>query len=224
MQYMILSVFFPVLAGVYLLIKKERGNRKYLLVSTGAFLVITAILVVLALCLGREGMFTLFSLTERLPILFKIDEISVVFSVLAVLIFLCAGFFSFEYMKHERRKKMFFAYYVMTYGVTAGIALAGNLVTMYLCYEMLTLVTFPLVLFPMTREAKRASRRYLYYSIGGAAFAQEDQVQSYAHPTLFGTQSQVLVDGDATYQVGGQILKTKKHRIAIRCFGAEDGT
>ncbi len=99
MQYMILSVFFPVLAGVYLLIKKERGNRKYLLVSTGAFLVITAILVVLALCLGREGMFTLFSLTERLPILFKIDEISVVFSVLAVLIFLCAGFFSFEYMK-----------------------------------------------------------------------------------------------------------------------------
>ena len=66
---------------------------------------------------------------------------------------------------------MFFAYYVMTYGVTAGIALAGNLVTMYLCYEMLTLVTFPLVLFPMTKEAKRASRRYLYYSIGGAAFA-----------------------------------------------------
>jgi len=36
---------------------------------------------------------------------------------------------------------------------------------------MLTLVTFPLVLFPMTREAKEASRRYLYYSIGGAAFA-----------------------------------------------------
>ena len=38
-------------------------------------------------------------------------------------------------------------------------------------YELLTLVTFPLVLHPMTKEAMRASRKYLYYSIGGAAFA-----------------------------------------------------
>ena len=134
MQYMILSVFFPVLAGVYLLIKKERGNRKYLLVSTGAFLVITAILVVLALCLGREGMFTLFSLTERLPILFKIDEISVVFSVLAVLIFLCAGFFSFEYMKHEGMETKFFSFFMMTFGIVIGIAFSGNMVTFYLFY------------------------------------------------------------------------------------------
>ncbi len=59
----------------------------------------------------------------------------------------------------------------MTYGVTAGIAFSGNLVTMYLFYELLTLVTFPLVLHPMTKEAMRASRKYLYYSIGGAAFA-----------------------------------------------------
>lgn len=54
-----------------------------------------------------------------------------------------------------------------------------------------------------------------FAAIGGAAFAQEDQVQSYAHPTLFGSQSQVLVDGDATYQVGGQILKTK-NRLGVK--------
>lgn len=59
----------------------------------------------------------------------------------------------------------------MTYGVTAGIAMAGNMITLYLFYELLTLVTFPLVLYPMTKEAMRASRKYLYYSIGGAAFA-----------------------------------------------------
>lgn len=60
----------------------------------------------------------------------------------------------------------------MTYGVTIGIAFSGNLVTMYLFYELLTLVTFPLVLHPMTKEAMRASRKYLYYTpSGGAAFA-----------------------------------------------------
>ena len=60
---------------------------------------------------------------------------------------------------------------MMTYGVTMGIAFAGSLITLYLFYETLTLVTFPLVLHPLTREAARASRQYLYYSIGGAAFA-----------------------------------------------------
>lgn len=42
---------------------------------------------------------------------------------------------------------------------------------MYCFYEMLTLVTVPLVMHTLTREAILASRKYLYYSIGGAAFA-----------------------------------------------------
>ena len=171
MQYMILSVFFPVLAGVYLLIKKERGNRKYLLVSTGAFLVITAILVVLALCLGREGMFTLLSLTERLPILFKIDEISVVFSVLAILIFLCAGFFSFEYMKQEKWEKKYYGFYLIILGVLLALCFAGNLITFYLFFELLTLSSFPLVLHERSKEAVMSGLKYLFYSLCGAYMA-----------------------------------------------------
>ena len=74
-------------------------------------------------------------------------------------------------MRHEKRTTSFFAFYTMTYGVTLGIAMAKNLVTMYLFYELLTLVSVYLVMHPMTRKALRASRVYLYYSIGGAAFA-----------------------------------------------------
>lgn len=63
-----------------------------------------------------------------------------------------------------------------------------------------------------------------FAAIGTAAFADEAKVEAYAHPTLFGTQSQTLVDGDSTYQMGGQILKTKRKTadfsriIRIRCF------
>ena len=52
-----------------------------------------------------------------------------------------------------------------------GISLAANLLTMYFFYELLTLVTVPLVMHTLTREAILASRKYLYYSLGGAAFA-----------------------------------------------------
>ncbi|MCM1243796.1 MAG: proton-conducting membrane transporter, partial [Roseburia sp.] len=73
--------------------------------------------------------------------------------------------------KHEQREKIFFMFYTVTYGVTLGIALAEDIVTMYFFYEMLTMVTVPLVLHTLTREAVLASRTYLYYSLGGAAFA-----------------------------------------------------
>ena len=48
---------------------------------------------------------------------------------------------------------------------------AGSMITLYLFYELLTLVTTPLVLHTLKREAVLAARTYLYYSIGGAAFA-----------------------------------------------------
>ncbi len=59
-----------------------------------------------------------------------------------------------------------------------------------------------------------------FAAIGTAAFAGDEpqQIQSYAHPSLFGTESQTLVDGDSTYQVGGQILKTK-NRLGVKNKG-----
>ena len=62
-------------------------------------------------------------------------------------------------------------FYTMTYGVTLGIAFASDMVTMYFFYELLTLVTVPLVMHTLSREAILAVRKYLYFSIGGAAFA-----------------------------------------------------
>ena len=62
-------------------------------------------------------------------------------------------------------------FYVVTYGVTLGVALSENILTMYFFFEMLSLVTLPLVMHTRTREAILASRTYLYYMLGGAAFA-----------------------------------------------------
>ena len=74
-------------------------------------------------------------------------------------------------MKHESNEKSFFLFYVITYGITLGIALAENILTMYFFFEMLSMVTLPLIMHTRTREAVLASRTYLYYMLGGAAFA-----------------------------------------------------
>ncbi len=171
MYYILLSIFFPVLSGIYLLVRKEMKNRKSLLITVGVSLMITTVLVILALCMSGDGMLMLFNLTDRLPILFKVDEVSVIFVVMTVIIFDCAGFFSFEYMKHEDKEKRYYGFYLLVFGVLTALCFAGNLITFYLFFELLTLTSMPLVLHNGSREAVMAGLKYLFYSLCGAYMA-----------------------------------------------------
>ena len=73
-------------------------------------------------------------------------------------------------MAHEGGEPRFFAFFLLSYGVSAGIALSGNLVTLYFFFELLTLATLPLVMHKMDDRARYAGKRYLLYSMTGAAF------------------------------------------------------
>lgn len=167
MYLILLPILFPILAGLCLLVYRKDLERKLLTGITGSCLVITGALVISVLALVKNSL-TLFYLTETLPIYFRIDEISVIFSVLTVVVFVCAGFFAFAYMKHEQKEKRYYGFYLIAFGVLNGLCFAGNLITFYLFFELLTLSSFPLVLHTGTREAIMAGLKYLFYSLCGA--------------------------------------------------------
>ena len=79
--------------------------------------------------------------------------------------------YAFEYLAEDERQGVFFSWFTMAYGVTLGIAMSGNIFTLYIFYELLTLTTVPLVMHTGTREAVRAARTYFVFCLGGAAFA-----------------------------------------------------
>ncbi len=175
-RFLALPVLLPILGGLlpllWQLISGRRMRERALYGYIGGLVLANSLLVAALLARGPGSRpVVLFSLFAGLRVAFRLDAMGSVFGALAAFLWPLATLYAFSYMEQEERKDTFFCYYLMTYGVTMGIALAGNLVTLYLFYEMLTLVTFPLVLFPLTKEAVRASRKYLYYSIGGAAFA-----------------------------------------------------
>jgi len=169
------SIFLPLpiliaaLGGFSLLFLKtgERVRNIY----AECIVIITSVLVWIAILNRPPQGIVLFSFTHSLHIMFHLDGCGSVFAGLIAVLWPFATLYAFEYMRHERRKQGFFCCYTVTYAVTLGIAFAGNLLTLYMFYELLTLITVPLVIHPMTREAIRASRKYLYYSLGGAAFA-----------------------------------------------------
>ena len=84
------------------------------------------------------------------------------------MLFRSAGFYAFVYMKHEGEEKRYFGFYLLLYGVLIGLDFSGNLITMYLFYELMTLTSMPLVLHNGSRESIMAALKYLFYSMCGA--------------------------------------------------------
>lgn len=142
-------------------------SRNHLLTAAGAGLVITGILALLALGSGGTGV-SLFSLGDKLEIYFRLDNLGRIFTVIVTIVWILAGFYSLEYMKHEKEEKRYFGFYLMTYGVLLGLYFAGNIVTYYLFYELMTLLSMPLVLHSKTKEAILGGLKYLFYSLCGA--------------------------------------------------------
>lgn len=167
---LLLPILLPVLTGAGLLLRPIRRDRARDLFVEAAVLLTTGVTLWLILW-GPRGTLYLFSLSEKLPLTLRIDGLAAFFGALVAVLWPLATLYAFEYMRHEDRRNTFFAFYTMTYGVTLGVAFAGNIFSMYLFYETLTMVTLPLVMHTMTPAAKKATRKYLYYMIGGTAFA-----------------------------------------------------
>ena len=167
MYLILLPIFFPILAGFCLLVCPKKPDRKLLIITTGICLVVTAMLILCTLLSGKQEL-TLFYLTRTLPIYFKIDEVGILFCLLTVVVFVGAGFFSFVYMTHEQKEKRYYGFYLMVFGVLNALCFAGNLITFYLFFELLTLSSMPLVLHTGSREAIMAGLKYLFYSLCGA--------------------------------------------------------
>lgn len=167
---MVFVIFLPMIAGALIPVLPFK-NRKQMLIYIETAVVVNSLLVGTMLINPPQAAFVLLKFTGNLSLSFKLDGLGSVFTAIIGVLWPLATIYSFEYMKHEGHEKIFFMFYTITYGVTLGIALAEDLVTMYCFYEMLSLVTLPLIMHTLTREAILASRNYLYYSLGGAAFA-----------------------------------------------------
>jgi multicomponent Na+:H+ antiporter subunit D len=114
-------------------------------------------------------------------------------------------------MEDEERKEEYNMFYIMTFGVVLGIAFAGNLFTMFIFYEILTLITLPLIIHPLTKEAKKAGNYYLYFSLSGSVLA------------LIGLIIITITAGNSDFILGG-ILNSKlsyAYLISFLGFGVK---
>ncbi len=163
-------VLLPIFLAMPISLIRWKQDTHWMLYAEVVVL-LTAALSFYALADSDRQLHVLFRFANDLEIAFRIDGLATVFAALVSFLWPLATLYAFEYMSHLEHRRLFFMFYVMTFGVTLGIAFSGNILTMYCFYEMLTMVTLPLIIHPLSKEAISASRTYLLYSLGGAAFA-----------------------------------------------------
>ena len=168
--YLLVPVLLPLLSGLLLTLYKPLGDGKGRnpLVLTVLCLNVVALLPVL---LGGDKELTLFTLSDTLPVTLRIDDTGRWFSAIMAFVWAAAGAYSFEYMAHEKNLRRYYGFYLMTLGVLMALCFAGTIVTFYMFYEAMTLLTFPLVLHTMKKDAVAAGIKYLIYSVVGASLA-----------------------------------------------------
>ena len=188
--FLLAAVLLPIVSGAALLFLKIR-NDKARNIATFVVSIINLGLVIGALVSGSGESFVLYDTGFALKITFGLDGMSRFFSLIVSVLWPFSLLYAYEYMEGEENKNSFFAFFMMTLGSVIGVSFAGDLFTMYIFYELITLFTFPLVMHERTKEAVSAGRKYLVYMLGGAGFA------------LMGLIVILNISGTVTFTEGG---------------------
>lgn len=112
---------------------------------------------------------TRWQLVPNIDLVLHADALSVLFVSLSSVLWFVTTLYAIGYLENSPNRNRFFGFFSLCVTATVGIALAGNLITFLIFYELLTLTTYPLVVHRGTPESQRAGRIYLIYTLGGGA-------------------------------------------------------
>ena len=160
--YLLLPVLLPAVTGLVLLLARPRKS------DTPAFL--AAVLTAVLAAFGGNRILKL-PFTEGVSCLLAPDGLSLFFLLLIACAFACALLYAREYLAGDERRPLFYGFALLTLGSMMGLSMAGNMVTFYMFYEMMSLFSFPLVLYNGGEKPRRAALFYLGFSVFGACLA-----------------------------------------------------
>ena len=101
---------------------------------------------------------------------FRVDGFGLLFAMGASVLWILTSCYSIGYMRtlEEHAQTRYFVCFALALSATIGVAFSANLFTLFLFYEALSLVTYPLVGHKETAEAKAGARKYIIYLLGAA--------------------------------------------------------
>ena len=157
-------ILFPMGAGLALFRMREKAAcRRWVTLLLAVELVLFA-----AVTRAVPGGGALLWMGEGMVLRLSSDGAGRLFGLVACVLWLAAAWYAFDYMDHEENRGRFFGFFVVSLGPILGVCLAGNLISLYLFYEMMTMLTVPLVIHNQEKRSIAAGIKYMGFSVFGA--------------------------------------------------------
>lgn len=164
----VLIILSSLIPGLLIFATPESNSRQRTILNLGG-ITVKLILVAMMLYGVSQGQAFRFEVPflPGAPLVLHGDALALQFVSLSSVLWLATTIYAIGYLEGSPLRSRFFGYFSLCVSATVGLALAGNLVSFLLFYELLTLATFPLVVHRGTPQALRAGRVYLAYTLGG---------------------------------------------------------
>ncbi len=159
-----LSLMTPLVgaAGIVLCGRLPNLREAVTLVTAALLFYFTMGLMPAALS-GEAVRVELFEMVPGMPIVFQVEGLGMIYALIASGLWILNSLYSIGYMRgnQEKHQTRFYLCFAVAIFGAMGTAFAGNLFTLFVFYEVLTLSTFPLVTHKGNQNAIQGGRVYL---------------------------------------------------------------
>ncbi len=134
----------------------------------GVITFLAAVEVALAVLDGETPRLFVAQIAEGLAIEFAVTPLGAIFGLVASGLWILAALYSVGYMRgnHEKHQTRFAAFYAVAVHAAMAVAWSGNLLVLFIFYEILTFSTYPLVTHKESAVARNAGRLYMSILVG----------------------------------------------------------
>lgn len=166
-----LALILPTVTAMLIPLFGHRPNMREGTTIAGAITLFVVVLLLLpeVLAGGRPDLHII-DILPGLSIAFEVEPLGMLFALIASGLWIVNSLYSIGYMRAEKapRQTIFYVCFAIAIASAMGVAFAGNLFTLFLFYEVLTLSTYPLVSHRQTPEAMSGGRLYLMMLLGAS--------------------------------------------------------
>jgi multicomponent Na+:H+ antiporter subunit D len=145
-------------------ISKRLGNIATAIITGVSFLLVCSLYPAIA-----KGKIINWSIKFALPITvsFRVDALGFFLGFISSLLWFLASVYAIEYMKHEHAQTRYNIFSLLSFCGMMGIVFTGNLLSLYIFFELMAILSYMLVIHEETPEAMRAGLKYLFMGIVG---------------------------------------------------------
>jgi multicomponent Na+:H+ antiporter subunit D len=205
-----IAIAIPLVGVIGILMTRRWPDvREGISLGTGSVLFCTVMAIAMAMENGETVHFELARPLTGVTIALTVDSLGLLFAIVASFLWIITTIYAIGYMRghHEKNQTRFYTFFAVAIACAMGIAFAGNMLTLFVFYEALTISTFPLVTHAGTPEARKAGRTYLGILLGTSiGFQMIAIIGTYAVSGTLDFREGGILEGNVSHGVAGVLL------------------